>query len=57
MKKEETTLTLVAEVGTFGNMDMPDPTVTSIQELSETTDDEGLREYIKENLINGGNTK
>lgn len=57
MKKEETTLTLVGEVGTFGSMDMSDPTVTSIQELAETTDDESLREYIKENLINGGNTK
>lgn len=52
---EKTTLSVVTEVGTFGEIDMPDPTVTTVQELFNETDDESLKEYIRENLIPGGN--
>ena len=49
---EETTLGFVTEIGTYGSMNIKDPTVVkadSLKELSESTKDPALKQYLEEN--------
>lgn len=50
MSNEKTTMSLVTEVGTFGSIDMKDPTVTPVEELARTTKDKHLKQYLEENM-------
>ena len=50
MSNEKTTMSLVTEVGTFGSIDMKDPTVTPVEELARTTTDKHLKHYLEENM-------
>ena len=48
-KESQTTLGIVTEIGTFGNLNMQDPTVQPVQNLMEKTNDPYLKQYLKEN--------
>ena len=52
MPEKDTEMCIVTEIGTFGSMSIPDPTVTPVTELFNTTKDESLKKYLKENMMN-----
>jgi hypothetical protein len=47
---EKTTLSLVTEIGTFGSLDMKDPTATPVQDLYNKTNDPALKAYLEEQM-------
>lgn len=57
MPEKDTEMCIVTEIGTFGSMSIPDPTATPVTELYNTTKDESLKKYLKENKMDtdGGN--
>lgn len=56
MSEEKTTLGIVTEIGTFGNLNMQDPTVQGVNTLMEKTNDPYLKQYLQEQMNqNGGN--
>lgn len=52
MPEKDTEMYIVTEIGTFGSMSIPDPTATPVTELFNTTKDESLKKYLKENMMN-----
>ena len=52
MPEKDTEMCIVTEIGTFGSMSIPDPTATPVTELFNTTKDESLKKYLKENIMN-----
>lgn len=48
MDREETTMSIVKEIGTFSSMDMPDPTARDIKDLYENTTDPSLKKYLED---------
>lgn len=54
-RDENTTMSIVTEIGSFGSMDMPDPTARNIEDLYENTTDPSLKKYLDEFKKNGGN--
>jgi hypothetical protein len=52
MPEKDTEMCIVTEIGTFGSMSIPDPTTTPVTELFNTTKDESLKKYLKENMMN-----
>lgn len=52
MPEKDTEMCVVTEIGTFGSMSIPDPTATPVSELYNTTKDESLKKYLKENMMN-----
>lgn len=52
MPEKDTEMCIVTEIGTFGSMSIPDPTATPVTELYNTTKDESLKKYLKENMMN-----
>lgn len=52
MAEKDTEMCIVTEIGTFGSMSIPDPTATPVTELFNTTKDESLKKYLKENMMN-----
>lgn len=52
MSEKDTEMCIVTEIGTFGSMSIPDPTATPVTELFNTTKDESLKKYLKENMMN-----
>ena len=52
MPEKDTEMCVVTEIGTFGSMYIPDPTATPVTELYNTTKDESLKKYLKENMMN-----
>lgn len=52
MPEKDTEMCVVTEIGTFGSMSIPDPTATPVTELYNTTKDESLKKYLKENMMN-----
>jgi hypothetical protein len=48
-KEPQTTLGLVTEIGTFGSLNMKDPTVSTVKNLMEKTSDPYLKQYLQEN--------
>lgn len=52
MPEKDTEMCIVTEIGTFGSMLIPDPTATPVTELFNTTKDESLKKYLKENMMN-----
>ena len=48
--KPQTILGVVTEIGTFGNLNMQDPTVQPIQNLMERTTDPYLKQYLAEQM-------
>lgn len=52
MPEKNTEMCIVTEIGTFGSMSIPDPTATPVTELFNTTKDESLKKYLKENMMN-----
>lgn len=54
MSEEKTTLGLVTEIGTFGDLNMQDPTVKNVQTLMEKTNDPYLKEYLAEQMNQKG---
>jgi hypothetical protein len=52
MPEKDTEMCIVTEIGTFGSMSIPDPTATPVSELYNTTKDESLKKYLKENMMN-----
>lgn len=51
MPEKDTEMCIVTEIGTFGSMSIPDPTATPVSELYNTTKDESLKKYLKENMM------
>lgn len=52
MPEKDTEMCIVTEIGTFASMSIPDPTATPVTELFNTTKDESLKKYLKENMMN-----
>ena len=52
MPEKDTEMCIVTEIGTFGSMSIPDPTATPVTELFNTTKDESLKKYLKQNMMN-----
>lgn len=52
MPEKDTEMCIVTEIGTFGSMSIPDPTAIPVTELFNTTKDESLKKYLKENMMN-----
>lgn len=52
MPEKDAEMCIVTEIGTFGSMSIPDPTATPVTELFNTTKDESLKKYLKENMMN-----
>lgn len=52
MPEKDTEMCIVTEIGTFGSISIPDPTATPVTELFNTTKDESLKKYLKENMMN-----
>lgn len=52
MPEKDTEMCIVTEIGTFGSMSIPDPTATPVTEIFNTTKDESLKKYLKENMMN-----
>ena len=48
--EEKTTLGIVTEIGTFGNLNMQDPTVQGVNTLMEKTNDPYLKQYLQEQM-------
>ena len=56
MSEEKTTLGIVTEIGTFGNLNMQDPTVQDVNTLMEKTNDPYLKQYLQEQINQNGGT-
>ena len=53
MAKEETTLGMITEVGSFGSLNIKDPTVTEVnqmEDLYKKTDNPDLKQFLKEQM-------
>ena len=57
MEIGETKLVIATEIGTFGSLDMRDPTIHSVEEFSNKVKDPHLKKYLEEQTknMNGGN--
>jgi hypothetical protein len=52
---QNTTLSLVTEIGVFGSLNMQDPTAKPVEELMKQTNDPHLKAYLEEQMKTGGN--
>ena len=53
MAKEETTVGMFTEVGSFGSLNIKDPTVTEVnqmEDLYKKTDNPDLKQFLKEQM-------